>query len=278
MKNKFIFLDIDGTLYDSIVKIPDSAKAAIRIARKNGHKVMICTGRPKEEVEDFIHEIGFDGYIYSSGALVEVHDEVLFYSCLDTTKIHEMQKILHQLSIGYNLEGRFRSYLSGHAFTFFESLFMNDHKLNSEMARHQMSSMNMYRVDQMQEEDYEQIVKISLFAESERAFTLLKPHIPDYFHFIQHHYYEQNYLNGELSNKNCSKASGMDIILKYFHADISQSIALGDSMNDISMIQHANIGICMGNGADALKEISDYITLPIQEDGLYHAFKHFSLI
>ena len=54
--------------------------------------------------------------------------------------------------------------------------------------------------------------------------------------------------------------------------------AIGDSSNDIEMLQYAHVGIAMGNGKEEVKRVSDYITDDIAEDGLYNALKHFNLI
>ena len=48
--SKILFIDVDGTLVDYDNNIPQSAVKAIKIARNNGHKVYICTGRSKSEV------------------------------------------------------------------------------------------------------------------------------------------------------------------------------------------------------------------------------------
>ena len=48
--SKVIFLDVDGTLCNYEGVIPESAKQAIKQARKNGHKVYICTVRSRAEV------------------------------------------------------------------------------------------------------------------------------------------------------------------------------------------------------------------------------------
>ena len=46
---KIIFLDLDGTLW-TFEKIPSSALEAIELARKNGHKIYINTGRTRCEI------------------------------------------------------------------------------------------------------------------------------------------------------------------------------------------------------------------------------------
>ena len=46
MSTKYIFIDIDGTLVGYDTKIPDSALKALLAAQANGHKMIICSGRP----------------------------------------------------------------------------------------------------------------------------------------------------------------------------------------------------------------------------------------
>ena len=60
---KINYIDIDGTLVDYENNLPDSAVEAIQQARKNGHRVYVCTGRSKAEVYQNIWDIGLDGMI-----------------------------------------------------------------------------------------------------------------------------------------------------------------------------------------------------------------------
>ena len=59
-KGRVIFIDVDETLLDYENKLPASADRAIKEARKNGHRVYICTGRSEVEVYDYIWGIGLD--------------------------------------------------------------------------------------------------------------------------------------------------------------------------------------------------------------------------
>lgn len=52
-------------------------------------------------------------------------------------------------------------------------------------------------------------------------------------------------------------------------------MAFGDGGNDIPMIQRAGIGIAMGNGNQGLKNVADYVTASVDDDGVYRALKHF---
>ena len=54
-------------------------------------------------------------------------------------------------------------------------------------------------------------------------------------------------------------------------------MAFGDGANDITMLQYAGIGVAMGNANDNVKAAADYVTAPIDQDGLAKAFVHFHL-
>ncbi|MBQ2858013.1 MAG: HAD hydrolase family protein, partial [Bacteroidaceae bacterium] len=46
----------------------------------------------------------------------------------------------------------------------------------------------------------------------------------------------------------------------------------------IGMLRHAGIGVAMGNANEEVKASADYITTSVDEDGIYHAMKHFGII
>ena len=82
----------------------------------------------------------------------------------------------------------------------------------------------------------------------------------------------------EFVPKGFSKAKGISLMCERLGIDVADTIAVGDSINDVDMLKHAGIGICMGNGSEPAKECADYITTDIFEDGIYHAMEHFGLL
>ena len=80
MKNKLIFLDIDGTLTTPGSNLPpESALEAIRAAQRAGHEVFLCSGRNYEMLRPLL-TYGFDGAVASGGGYVFAGDRVL-YDC-----------------------------------------------------------------------------------------------------------------------------------------------------------------------------------------------------
>ena len=78
----------------------------------------------------------------------------------------------------------------------------------------------------------------------------------------------------EIVPKPCSKASGIEKVLKYHGIDKSQAYAVGDSLNDLPMFSAVGTSIAMGNGKDLIPH-ADYVTDDIHADGIYNALEHF---
>lgn len=75
-----------------------------------------------------------------------------------------------------------------------------------------------------------------------------------------------------------SKARAVKEICQAFKIDPSETMAFGDGDNDIEMLQTVSIGVAMGNACAELKAVADYVTTPIENDGIANALQHFSLI
>ena len=67
-------------------------------------------------------------------------------------------------------------------------------------------------------------------------------------------------------------------IAEYFGIGIDECIAFGDGGNDISMLRHAGIGVAMGNATDEVKQNADYVTAPIDDDGILYALRQLNIL
>ena len=74
------------------------------------------------------------------------------------------------------------------------------------------------------------------------------------------------------------KGVSIQKMLNYFQLDASQSIAFGDSYNDMDMLRTVGTGVAMGNAPDPLKEIADYVCDPVEHDGIYYFCREHGLI
>jgi hypothetical protein len=85
--------------------------------------------------------------------------------------------------------------------------------------------------------------------------------------------------NGFYENVPCgfTKATAIDFMLKKLNISIEDAYAIGDSMNDLPMLEAVPGSIAMG-GAEQLYPYVSFVTKPIEEDGIEFALKHFGII
>ena len=101
--SKIIFLDVDGTLIDYEAKLPASAAQAVNQARANGHKVYICTGCSKAEIEQR-NLCELDGMIGGNGAYVEDHGHVVMHQGLSKEDVKHIVDWCNERHLGFYLE------------------------------------------------------------------------------------------------------------------------------------------------------------------------------
>ena len=94
--SKLVFFDIDGTLLDSEMQVPESTMQALHRLKENGHKIAICSGRPYSIIYPFLLEMGFDGVIASAGAYIRYGVVLLYRSTLEQEPLDMLTVLLER--------------------------------------------------------------------------------------------------------------------------------------------------------------------------------------
>mgnify|MGYP000910150310 FL=1 len=107
MKQKLIFLDIDGTLLPpGEMLIPQSTVEALHKAHANGHKLFLCTGRNLRMTAPLLEYGCFDGAICSAGGYVLCDGQVLVDLPMEPEQCSGLSAVLEQHGVDYTLESR----------------------------------------------------------------------------------------------------------------------------------------------------------------------------
>ena len=277
MNHKLIFIDIDGTLFDHKKDdIPESAKEAILNAKSKGHKIFLSTGRPYADIDKEILDLPLDGMIVSCGAVVYVENKPIYCKTYPQKELINLIQLMLVNNIGFSLDGIHKNYLSEEAFICLSGLMFKNNE-DSELSRAMMAKNNCFPFEEMKEEDLKEVVKISIFTKNKESCEKLFQKIPD---SLTGFMYKNNHLdlyNGEISIKGITKATGLKQITSYLNKAIEDTVVIGDSLNDLDILQAAGLSICMGNGADECKKVADFTTKDISDDGLAYALQHFNL-
>lgn len=253
---KIIFFDIDGTLALG-KEVPESAKLAIRLLRQNGNLVWICTGRGIQYVKRNFHQYA-NGYICSNGREGYTCCEKIFEKPLTETQINTIQQKLNQLNAGYAFFDTKHGYYYGPE----EGFERMSEPWDEGFMIHggDLSNKKFYNFDlYFKDKQHLQIIQEEL-----KDIAILNPHLP--------------HPTADVSMIGWNKGDALKAVCEYFNLAIEDTYAFGDGKNDLTMLQASGHGIAMGNACEELKEIADYVTTDINEDGIYNGLKHYHLI
>lgn len=272
MDKKVVFLDIDGTMVDAEGKIRTSTKEAIRQAKANGHKMVICSGRSRFQIYDELLELGFSGIVGAAGAFVIADGEEIYHAYIDEEHRKSSYEYLEQHGVlfcyqaddGIVLNQRCQKGMVDH----YRSLAMDERRLQRLIGNMHVTEEPFYN------ERSEKIIYYRAPFPVERVKRDLEP----YFDTVAMSLDGMDEYSGEIGINGINKSTGMEIYLHHVGIQREDSIALGDGPNDLEMMEYAGIGVAMGNAREDVKRRADMVTDPIGEDGLYHAFVKLGLV
>jgi Cof subfamily protein (haloacid dehalogenase superfamily) len=77
--------------------------------------------------------------------------------------------------------------------------------------------------------------------------------------------------NLEITHRNAQKGIALETFVKSKGIDISETMAMGDSFNDVSMLERVGRAVAMGNADYEIKTLCDVITATNDEHGVAKA-------
>lgn len=258
-----VFFDIDGTIISEDKHIiPESTVTAIRTARKNGHLMYINTGRTIMNVEKELRDIGFDGYICGCGTYIECGGKVLLNRTVQKNLCREISDLIYECDMTpvyersdmFFIDKRLRE-IGG--FKDLKALF----KIQGKDFSHDV-----------QEKDFG-FDKLVAWYDEKSDLEKFKQGVEKEFDFI-----DRGYGFCELAVKGYSKGTAIKTVCRYHSIPISDSCAIGDSLNDLPMLEAVPHSVAMGDSVEELKRKSSFVTKDLYADGIEYALKHFGLI
>ena len=275
MTPKHIFIDIDGTLVGYDAKIPPSALAALKQAQRNGHKIIIATGRQRAQIyPDLLAAMDFDGIIASTGAYVECSGRAVYESLIEGDDLRAMIDYFEREGICYLLMTRDELY-ADETFGKIVLPYMREAGYSEELI--QGAYGHVIVTDKTR--GVRGVEKSSYFL-SQKTTAQMSRELNDRFYVVDYSVgnLKTELFFGEITLAGVNKGSGILRYLEAAGASVEDTVAIGDSGNDIDMIDLCAVGVAMGNATDKIKTAADYVTTDVDKDGIYNAFKHLGLI
>lgn len=269
---KAIFFDIDGTLVNFRGRMSASTKNALRQVQRNGHRIVICTGRSVCQVYPWLLDMQFDGIIAAAGAYVECDGKIIYEHHMEGAAFLATLDLLERVDASYAAQTK-------------DAILVTTDNKSRLLDRAIAMGMDGYAVDQFSKslQIDDQITgrkDIEKFAFFDALITTseIKEALSDYCDVTLISLENPTERAGEIVCKGINKSLGMQKYIEHTGNAREETIAFGDGANDIEMIEFAHVGIAMGNAIEELKKRADYVTAGIDEDGIEYALKKLGLL
>ncbi|MGM8213698.1 Cof-type HAD-IIB family hydrolase [Virgibacillus sp. W0430] len=240
---KLVALDMDGTLLNNQLEVSPYTKKVIQQAMEKGVHVVLSTGRWLDICYPIAEELNLSTYmITSNGSEIWSADKKLLQRhLLDASVVDKMCAFADKVGIGTWLVSTEEVYLEGSR---------PDDLYAHEWLKMAFVSMNDNQIKQVKEE-------LQKYGNLELSNSLPT--------------------NIEVNPEGINKASGLAWVCEKIGITMDEIMAVGDSLNDIRMIEEAGIGVAVGNAQEAVKNAADFVTDTNENDGVAKAIEKFVL-
>jgi 5-amino-6-(5-phospho-D-ribitylamino)uracil phosphatase len=269
-----IALDMDGTLLNANGQISERNKQAIIKAQQQGHIVAIITGRARKDALALLEQAGLVCPIMSlNGAVMTLADGTVIDDIpLDKQSlVPVLEWVRKQPELYCEIYTNKAVYVGLHNREHLEKLAESVGEEEPDLKRivqKQFQQARVTYVDDIRDiwrEDDIAFYKVLIFSlhkgrlqEAAERFAT----VPGVTVTSSH----PN--NIEINDKRATKGEALMKLAAYYQLDLKDTVAIGDSLNDLSMFSVAGYRVAMENAEPELKEICDDVTASHDEDGV----------
>ena len=267
MNYDLVAIDIDGTLVTRSHTIAEPVFEAIQRIKQTGKKIVLCTGRPFPGAKPYMEELGLtnegDYMITYHGALVQRTDT------LENVIHHELdyKDLLEWHALANDLNSNFHSVRNDGVYTDLRDLdqfalvepYVNMIPLRIRDVDELDQTMSYSKFIMADEFDVIQNVEDNIPAEMRQKYTVVRS-MPNTI---------------EVLNKDASKGQSLRELADHLEIPRERVMAIGDSGNDIDMVEYAGLGVAMGNAIPEVKNVADVVTDTVDEFGVATAINRY---
>ena len=286
MKYSLLATDLDGTLLNDQKEIDVETIEAIQEYRRQGGKVVICSGRSPLSTKWIANTIGLKGepiIAYNGAIILDENGEV-----------KEQAKFQHESLLHFwelcEAEGIYAHFYEGNTLLVPTVNKWNENWIENnipslEKTGGRLKDCESFRKNckvkvidhfyQYMKENQPKITKIAVFDDGDRLAYFSKQ-IVDQVEDMEISS-SFNFLNLEISPSGVTKAAALLKLSEQEGIPISQTAAIGDNYNDSLMLSVAGLGIAMGNAPEKVKLLADQVTGNNNEAGVAKAIRRYLL-
>ena len=262
---RMIAIDLDDTLLTDDITVTEHTVRTIGRAKQKGVEVVIATGRMYTTALPYgkMLKLGDIPMMLFSGALIQTVDtgRILYHDPISTAHATQLLALAkeHGWMMQTYIDDVLRVPVHNHWIDEYESITGITANVVGDAFYQPPGSPS----------------KILAYGEKEELtnmMALIEEAMPGVFTLMRS---KETFL--EIVRKGIDKGTGLQHLCDYFHIPAENVMAIGNSPNDVGMLQRAGFSVAVGNAEDKIKDMADYITETNNHDGVAAVIEKFIL-
>ncbi len=244
-----ILIDIDGTLETDNKSVSSRVTDTIKKITKQGHIVVLASGRPRYNVINEKNKTNSSNYIISSNG-AEIFDDtnnmVIYGTYLPVNELLQILNYATKLKVKIKIA-----------------------KENFEYINYQKENNCQILIDDLKKVITPNIKQVMFISHSNIKLEKLKKYITKISNIkiVKESTYNQTPWFS-IINQNASKGNMLKILAKHLNIPLENTIAIGNDYNDLSMLNAAHNSYATENANNIVKAHAKYITYSNNQDGV----------
>jgi Cof subfamily protein (haloacid dehalogenase superfamily) len=267
MTYKMIVLDLDDTLLRDDLTISPRTKRSLMEAQEAGIKVVLASGRPTQGMLPIAEELRLKEYgsfilSFNGGKIIDCQTgEEWFSSTLPVETVHHLYEISRRENVDIH------TYVGDAIVTEMPNPYTD--------IEGELTGLEVRTVESFINAVTEPVVKVLMLKESEILEKVEKKLQEEFSGSLSILRSKPFFL--EFTEAGVTKGASLNSLIRKLGLSREEVIAIGDSGNDLSMIQFAGLGVAMGNASEAIKAQADFVTDTNMNDGVAKVVEEFIL-
>ena len=268
---KIIASDLDGTLMSSDMSISEANLTAITELSRHGVFFVPASGRTMCEIPPILKDNSDIRYfIYSNGAaFYDKETDKRFVMSIPNEIVKYVFDVIHSYEVYITVRQNGESYVDSRHQNEADRKYYNVHIVHSKVMDEAATFMDNFTDFIYSLRDVE---SISIFFHDKNDIPKCKERLKAIGELLVADGWVDNL---EIFFKEAGKGNCLHKLAEYAGVDIADTIGVGDSDNDATLIKAAGLGLAVSNAVDSIKEIADEIICSNNEGAIDHILKHY---
>ena len=240
---RLLAMDLDKTLLKADGSVPDEVVGRLKELNSKGVHIALCTGRVTRSAEHYARLIGGASIVSFNGSVIRLRNGETIVSDIDLALASEVLDFCYENNV-------YVQYYRG-------EVIVVDHTTPELETDHDIEYTSYEEVGDLRKAILEPTPKMVALELSDR--------VDDIIVRMRERFPQLSMANSsryviEIMPKGIDKGYGLSVVAKSLGIGKEETVAIGDSMNDLPMIEWAGLGVAVANADDRLKAAADKVT------------------